>query len=85
MMAPETGETIVLLHELAGGIRADALARARGLSSGGRAVVESLTAQVVDALLERPTQALLETPGARQASPYEGAVRHLFGLEARLG
>jgi glutamyl-tRNA reductase len=75
---------IASLRERAEGIRRAELERAErrlgSLSPSQRRAVESLTAQIVNKLLHKPTVRMKEAAAAADGVLYADAVRHLFDL-----
>jgi glutamyl-tRNA reductase len=69
---------IAALHHRAEEIRAAELER---LGDEDRALVETVTSQLVKKLLHLPTVRLKEAAAAADGVLYADAVRHLFGLE----
>ncbi len=79
----EVVPAIASLRAWAEEIRSAELARARGrlgLSESQEAVVESITARIVDKLLHPPTVRLKEAAAGADGGGYAQAVRHLFDL-----
>jgi glutamyl-tRNA reductase len=77
----EVVPAIASLRAHAEEIRAAEVERARGrLTSSDQAVVESITARIVDKLLHLPTVRLKEAAAGADGGSYAQAVRHLFGL-----
>jgi glutamyl-tRNA reductase len=77
----EVVPAIASLRAWAEEIRAAELDRVRGrLSESQEAVVESITARIVDKLLHPPTVRLKEAAAGVDGGSYAQAVRHLFDL-----
>ena len=72
---------IASLRSRAEEIRASELARLGGLGDEDRALIETVTSQLVNKLLHLPTVRLKEAAAAADGVLYADAVRHLFGLE----